>query len=239
MEKGCQAVFAKDGEKLFDGEWDPVALYLTLSAGSDDFWRNKRVLDIGANTCGLSIEIARRGASVVALEPDPYKNTYAKSAHIVKRIVSSEGLDLTVAQTGLFGAHEYKGFDAVLCLGLLYHFRYPQLTLDYLSTLEMEWLFLGTQVHPGNSLALMNRRDESVLPASFLNPSIVLTGWHPTRPLLERMLKWAGFDDVCSLTVDAHCFPNKQKGLTNSAYYRCRRVGIVDPGLAMAEFYPR
>lgn len=42
-------------------------------------WEGKRVLDIGANTLGLSVEIARAGGIVTGAEPDPYNNTYAKS----------------------------------------------------------------------------------------------------------------------------------------------------------------
>lgn len=240
MEKGCQSVLDCHEKKVFEGEWNPSALYETLTCGDHEFWRGKRVLDIGANTCGLSVEIARRGSNVVALEPDPYKNTYAKSKDIVNSIVTAEGLNLKVYPKGLFNAHEFKGFDVVLCLGLLYHFRYPQLILDYLSTLEMEYLFLGTQVHSGESLALFNRRDPSIRFApDFFKPSIILTGWHPTRPLLERMLQWAGFAEVLSLTAVPYSFPNKQPGLTNSAYYRCRRIGVVDPQIAMTEFYPR
>jgi SAM-dependent methyltransferase len=240
MFKGCQTIYNLHGDRVFDAEWDPLELYLTLTCGDDGFWNGKKVLDIGANTCGLSIEIARRGAEVVALEPDPYNVTYALSKSIVDEIVEKEKLKLTVIKAGLFQAHDYKGFDAVLCLGLLYHFRYPQLILDYLSTLEMEWLFLSTQVHPGDELVLVNRVEPSIkFPENFFNPSIILTGWHPTRPLLAKMLYCSKFDDVQSLTDQPYVFPQKQPGLTNSAYFRARRVGIVDPLIAMSEFYPR
>jgi hypothetical protein len=90
---------------------------------------------------------------------NPYCNTYSLSSPIVDRIVKEEGLKLLVKKLGLFDAQQFKGFDVVLCLGLLYHFRYPQLVLDYLSTLEMDWLFLSTQVHPGTSLFMFNRVD--------------------------------------------------------------------------------
>lgn len=240
INKGCQSILGADGEAVFLGEWNSALLYKTLTDGDDAFWRGKRVLDIGANTCGLSVEIARRGADVIALEPDPYNNCFAKSQRHVDEIVRYESLQLKVVRKGLFDAQEYKGFDVVLCLGLLYHFRYPQLVLDYLSTLEMEWLFLGTQVSPGESLTLMNRVDQSIpFPQGFYTESTVLSGWHPTRSLLEKMLEWAGFTDVVSLTDTKYSFPSKPVGLTNSAYYRCRRTSVVDPSQAMAEYYPR
>ena len=240
MYKGCQSIYSNSGECLFEGEWNPLTLHRTLTGVDDVFWTGKRVLDIGANTCGLSIEIARRGAIVVALEPDPYGVTYAKSKKIVDELVCKEGLELTVQKKGLFEAHEFKDFDVVLCLGLLYHFRYPQFTLDYLSTLGMEWLFLSTQVSPGDALHLVNRVDPQIkFPAGFFSDSTVLTGWHPTRPLLERMLRWAGFDQIESLTDKPYVFPEKQVGLTNSGYFKARRVRTIDPFVAMAEFYPR
>ncbi len=240
MFKGCQSIYNSVGDCVFDAEWDPLALYQTLTCGDNGFWNGKKVLDIGANTCGLSIEIARRGAAVVALEPDPYNVTYAKSKSIVDGIVTEENLKLTVIKKSLFQAHEFKGCDIVLCLGLLYHFRYPQYILDYLSTLEMEWLFLSTQVHPGDQLLMMNRVEPSIkFPANFFDPSTTLTGWHPTRSLLEKMLRWANFDQIQSLTKEPYVFPQKQAGLTNSAYFKARRVGVVDPLIAMNEFYPR
>lgn len=240
INNGCQSVLDINGNIIFEGEWNPSILYQILSAGNHEFWKGKSVMDIGANTCGLSIEIARRGAKVVALEPDPYNVTYAKSRTFVEHIIASEDLNLKVYSKGLFDSHEFKGFDIVLCLGLLYHFRYPQLTLDYLSTLEMNTLFLSTQVHPGDSFSLVNRLDPSIrFPANFFNETIVLSGWHPTRPLLERMLKWAGFENIVSLTEIPYTFPDKQAGLTNSAYYRCQRNKSVNPNVAMKEFYPR
>jgi hypothetical protein len=104
----------------------------------------------------------------------------------------------------------------------------------------MNWLFLSTQVHPGDELFMVNRVDSSIpFPSGFFDVKTILTGWHPTRPLLEKMLNWAGFNEVESLTSESFVFPKKQTGLTNSAYYKCKRVGSVNPADAMKQFYPR
>ncbi len=237
---GFQSILDPTGKELLEGMWDPQALYMMLTCGDDGFWSGKRVLDIGANTCGLSLEIARRGASVVALEPDPFK-LHKPWIDVVVKLAADEGLRFERSDKGLFDAHTFERADVVLCLGLLYHFRYPQLILDYLSTLGMDWLFLSSQVHQGESLALVNRLDASVgLQKGFFSDSTILSGWHPTRPLLERMLRWAGFDDIVSLTDQPYTFPRKASPrLTNSAYYRCKRVGSVDPWKAMTDYYPR
>jgi len=180
MNKGCQSFFDGNGRCKFVGEWDPTEIYSVLTIEGNSFWDGKRVLDIGANTCGLSVEIAKRGASVVALKPDAYGNTFGKSRDIVNDVVATEKLDLQVIPKGLYDAHEHKGFDVVLCLGLLYHFRYPQLTLDYLSTLKMDYLYLSTQVHPGESLSLVNRLDPSIyFPKDFFNLLLFLLGGIP------------------------------------------------------------
>ena len=74
--KGCQNIYSRDGEIIFNGGWDSRELYKAVTGDlSESYWLGRRVLDIGANTSGLSVEIARRGATVVAAEPDPYKNT--------------------------------------------------------------------------------------------------------------------------------------------------------------------
>jgi 2-polyprenyl-3-methyl-5-hydroxy-6-metoxy-1,4-benzoquinol methylase len=237
--RGCQTIFSRSGEIAFTGEWDSRALLTAISHEGSGYWRGKRVLDIGANTSGLSIEIARSGAEVVAIDPDPYSNTIALARGVVERIIREENLQIALHRAELFDAHNFGKFDAVLCLGLIYHFRYPQYVVDYLSTLEVHHLFISTQTHPGSDLALVNRRDPSVLRPDFLSDDIVLTGWHPTRPLFERMLGWAGFGEITPLTDQSINFPQKPPGLTNSAYYRATKVHSTKPHVAKRQFYPR
>src|SRR5690606_26654896 len=116
-----------------------------------------------------------------------------------------------------------------LCLGLIYHFRYPQLILDYLSSMQPAVLYISTQTDPSEKLILVNRRQPGVLRKGHLKSDVILTGWHPTRRLLERMLLWAGFDEVTSLTKKEYNFPNKQFGTTNSSYYRAVCVAPKNP----------
>lgn len=238
MNKACQSIYDLNGNILLAGEWSPQLLYEVITE-SDVFWKGKKVLDIGANTCGLSIEIARRGGVVTAIEPDPYGNTYAVAKEIVADLISSEGLHLHVEKAGLFDAHLFGSYDVILCLGLLYHFRYPQYILDYLSTIEMDTLILSTQVAPGEEYALVNRASPGILKTGLLGNEVLLSGWHPTRPLIERMLAWAGFGEITSLTSKPFVFPEKQKGLTNSAYYRAKKISSCPPDIMMKEFYPR
>lgn len=237
--KGVQTIYDRSGTSLLLGEWDPKRIYSVLTSGDPGFWRGKRVLEIASNTGGLAVELARAGARVTMTEPDPYGNSLAIAKPILEELKAAEGLDLTIVQAGFYDAPRMGVHDVVICLGLIYHFRYPQYILDFLSTLGAKTLFISTQTSGGDQLALVNRSNPGILPRGFLGDDIVLTGWHPTRPLFEAMLRWAGFTDVRSLTDKPYDFPFKMQGLTNSGYYRATYGAIRDPELEKLTYYPR
>lgn len=232
-----QAVLDVDGNAVFHGEWDPRALADLLTRGNPAWWEGRRVLDIGANTGGLSLELARMGASVTLAEPDPYGTSITLTRDLVMQFADREGLDVRISDADLFSSNELGWHDTILCLGLLYHFRYPQLVLDYLSSLEPRWLFVSCQTHPSDELALYNRASPGLLRRNHLRPDLILAGWHPTRALLERMLESAGFTDVTDLGDRRYDFPEKPKGATNSAYYSARLRAPVNPETLKRAFY--
>ncbi|MEZ5995302.1 MAG: methyltransferase domain-containing protein [Hyphomonadaceae bacterium] len=241
VHSGCQSIYSAQGAELFPGQWDPRALYRAVTGEDGAYWRGRRVLDIGANTSGLSVEIARHGASVCAAEPDPYRNSKAIARDTLESVIADERLELELVDDGLFQVSRLGRFDTVLCLGLVYHFRDPQYVLDYLSTLDMADLIISEQTYAGDELVLVNRKDARVLPAAFWdNHKEPISGWHPTRALFERMLEAAGFGDVTPLTDPSVNFPAKPApGLTNAAYYRARKIRSVDPIEARERYLPR
>tara|TARA_R110000851_G_scaffold307758_1_gene466451 strand:+ start:561 stop:1301 length:741 start_codon:yes stop_codon:yes gene_type:complete len=238
---GVQTVYDRNGDVLLSGAWESKNLFRAVSGGNPSYWQGRRILDIGSNSSGLSVELARAGASVVAAEPDPYKNSRAPALPFLEQIIKDEELDLTLSDGGLFDAHKLGSFDTVLCLGLIYHFRDQQYVLDYLSTLDMKDLVISNQTHPGDQLAMYNRLDPSVLPAKFWeNYKEPISGWHPTRPLFERMMQFAGFTNVIALTDETVSFPKKPlEGITNSAYYRATKDRESDPETSRRQYYPR
>jgi len=238
MHRGCQSLYSKNGEYVFEGEWNPRVLLDILKVGGDD-WGGKRVLDIGANTGGLTLEIARLGAKVVAAEPDPYKNNMGLTKNLLLDTAKDEGLDISIVKNDLFSCHELGEFDIILCFGLAYHFRYFQYLLDYISSLKPAILYISCQTHPSDDLALYNRAHPGILKEGHLGDETVLTGWHPTRPLFEKMLQWSGGGEIISLTDKPYNFPNKMKGATNSAYYRVEYSSSTNPELSKGVFYPR
>ena len=182
------------------------------------------MLDIGANTFGLSIEIARAGASVVAIEPDPFDWYFKLVQSIVQEVIEREGLQLEVRRAGLFEADRFGQFDCALLLGVIYHFRDPQYLLDYLSTLDVSDVIVSTQTAGGTDLTLHNRCNPGTMPEGFWSDDAILSGWHPTHALFHKMLEWAGFTNVIPLTNSSVNFPKKPApGLTNSAYYHALR----------------
>jgi tRNA (mo5U34)-methyltransferase len=106
----------------------------------------KRALDIGCNAGFYSLELARRGADVLAIDHDEH---YLRQAAWARR---EFGLEERIALREL-DVYELAGldeqFDIVLFMGVLYHLRYPLLALDVVAarttkllvfqTLTMEW----------------------------------------------------------------------------------------------------
>ena len=93
MMPGCHTLRDARGVVLIQGEYDPQHMFAILSAGDPAYWRGKRVLDVGANTCGLSVEIARAGAAeVIALEPDAYTNSLVDVEDVLRRLKEEENL---------------------------------------------------------------------------------------------------------------------------------------------------
>ena len=71
---------------------------------------------------------------------------------------------------------------------------------------------------------------------------IILTGWHPTHALFERMIRWAGFDNVVSLTdptISLSNMPRSWRSLTNSAYFKATKARMIDPDASRRVYYPR
>lgn len=251
LHRGCHTLRARNGDILFRGEYDPRIMFNVLSQGKPDYWRGKRVLDLGSNTAGISLEIARAGAAeVVPVDPDPYDNGLTLVLEILERLSAEEGLNIRPVRGSLFDAHKLGAFDTVLLLGVIYHFRDPQFLLDFISTLDVKDLFVSSPTHAGEGLVNHNRRglnNGKDLPAGFFDnlpkhvfgDEIILTGWHPTHALLERMIRWAGFENVTALSDRKINAPETPTGWTNSAYYRATKMRTVDPIESRKQYYPR
>jgi SAM-dependent methyltransferase len=139
------------------------------------------VLDLGANACGLTIEFAKRGARVTAVE---YSKHYLDQAEFVLRATGlRERVSLYLGN--VFAIHGIDGqFDIVCYLGLSYHVRHPQLALDVISHRCRRMLLASSQTIDGTGLTMRNRAEQHRFPGHTLKdrPLGSLWGWEPTEP---------------------------------------------------------
>lgn len=172
-----------------------------------------RVLDLGANACGLSIEFAKRGAHVVAIE---LSYTYVRQAQF---IIEHFGLKdrVEIVQGDLYSALAYGEFDIVCYVGLAYHVRHPQLALDMLSHVSRDTLLVSSQTIAGDGLVMRNR---AVALKERQNGE--LYGWEPTEALFGEMIAHAGFIEAELISTSPH--PGERPGaiLGNRSYFLAR-----------------
>ena len=125
-------------------KWDEFRDHLPADL---DGWS---VLDIGCNGGFYTIELARRGARVTAIDHDPRYLDQARwavdqfdLAHRVT-LLQREVYDLARPD-----ALPQATYDLVLFLGVLYHLRYPLLGLDLVADRVGRMLVLQTLSMPG------------------------------------------------------------------------------------------
>jgi tRNA (mo5U34)-methyltransferase len=165
--------------------------------------RGLRVLDIGCNAGFYSMELARRGARVTAIDIDPHYLRQAEWA--VQRFGLEDRIELRRASVySLDGSREQ--FDIVWFLGVLYHLRHPLLALDILRTVTTRQLVLQTLSMPGEDVAAVpasvDLLDRSALTQpgwpcmAFIERELAgdpTNWWAPNHACIEAMLRSAGF----------------------------------------------
>jgi SAM-dependent methyltransferase len=85
-----------------------------------------RILDLGALEGLFSLEFARRGASVVAIEG---REANLEKIRFAKEVLELDRLELRLEDVRTLDRERHGEFDVVLCLGLLYHLDAPDLFL--------------------------------------------------------------------------------------------------------------
>lgn len=108
-----------------------------------------RVLDVGCNAGFYSFELARRNASVLAIDVDARylaQATWAAQQLGLKDHVQFE-------QMGVYEvARMSEGFDLVWFMGVFYHLRYPLLALDLLAQRTRRLMVFQTLTMPGHEV---------------------------------------------------------------------------------------
>jgi len=137
-----------------------------------------KVLDIGSADGFFSIEFARRGANVVAID------AAGKMVDRVKFLAKHLKLPIKaqVGQGETMDASET--FDVVFNLGLLYHSRHPLLLLEKLAPLAPV-MFLETTITQGEGSYLYFKPPQAGVHH--------IPKWFPTHNVVIEMLKFVGF----------------------------------------------
>jgi len=138
-----------------------------------------RALDVGCNAGFYSFELAKRGATVLAIDADEHYLRQARWAAdelgLEDRVLFER---LQVYELG----RRAESFDLVLFLGVLYHLRHPLLALDILAAKAERLFVLQTLTMPG---------DDEVEPPADVSigdrEAMLEPGW-PKLAFVERRL---------------------------------------------------
>jgi tRNA (mo5U34)-methyltransferase len=161
-----------------------------------------RALDIGCNAGFYTIELARRGAHVLAFDYDEHYLAQARWA------VAHYGLD---GRVNLRKMHVYdlsatkEQYDLVLFMGVFYHLRYPLLGLDIAARKVKNLMVFQSMLLPGEEVAeptdLLGLNERWMLLEPQWPKMAFIEGffhgdptnwWIPNRAAVEAMLRSAG-----------------------------------------------
>ena len=106
-----------------------------------------RVLDLGAFEGLFAVELARQGATVVAIEG---REASLEKMRLAKEALGLENLEVRLEDVRALDPQRHGAFDVVLCLGLLYHLDAPDVfqLLERMRDLCRDLVIIETRVAP-------------------------------------------------------------------------------------------
>lgn len=177
-------------------KWEQIAPHIPQDLSG---WR---VLDVGCNAGFYSFELAKRGASVLAVDVEPH---YLKQARWAARLYGLQD-QVEFREVGVYDIGTWQeSFDLVWFMGVLYHLRYPLLALDLLAartrklmvfqtlTMPGKDVYEDTQDHPITERAPM--LEEGWPKMAFIEHKFAgdpTNWWAPNHACCEAMLRSAG-----------------------------------------------
>jgi tRNA (mo5U34)-methyltransferase len=177
-------------------KWREIGAFLPLDMNG---WT---ALDIGCNAGFYAIELARRGARVVALDKDDHFLRQARWA--VQQFGLNDRIEVRRGQV-YDVARWSERFDLVLFLGVFYHLRYPLLALDLVAERVKRLLVFQTLTMPGDEVADtpddqdFNDRRALAEPGwpkmAFIEKKLagdITNWWAPNHAGVEAMLRSSG-----------------------------------------------
>jgi len=179
-----------------DFKWQEIKPYIPVDLAG---WK---VLDIGCNAGFYTIELAKRGAQVIGIDVDPH---YLRQAEWVAQQFGLEK-QVEFRQMQVYDVTRMEEeFDLIWYMGVLYHLRYPLLSLDILSQKLKKFMIFQTLTMPGeevlevpNDLDINNREEmqKTGWPVmAFIEKRLagdVTNWWAPNHAAIEAMMRSCG-----------------------------------------------
>jgi SAM-dependent methyltransferase len=208
-----------------DPSGDEVKLRRVVQVLSDLFqgeFDGLRALDLACLEGMYGLELARRGADVVAIEG---RDANLEKARFAANALELDQVEFILGDVRSLSRERHGSFDVVLCLGILYHLDVPDVFafVEQMAEVCTRVLVVDTHValeasethtHDGEEYQGHGRAEHDpgsqqsdrvkVLWASLDNPR----SFWPTRASLLRMLAHVGFTSVFEVHVPAE--PDKR-----------------------------
>lgn len=161
-----------------------------------------RVLDVGCNAGFYSFELARRGASVLAIDSD--ERYLAQARWAAGQLDMARQVEFR--RMGVYEiARSAEQFDLVWFMGVFYHLRHPLLALDLLARRTRRLMVFQTLTMPGEAVyqhttdhAIVNRAPllhEGWPKMAFIEHRFAgdpTNWWVPNHAGVEAMLRSSG-----------------------------------------------
>lgn len=204
-----------------------------------------RVLDVGCNAGFYSFELARRGASVLAIDVE---DLYLAQARWAARVLGMDG-KVEFRRMGVYEvAQLHEQFDLVWFMGVFYHLRYPLLALDLLAQRTRRLMMFQTLTMPGDTVYAdtqdhpITEREPLLDPGwpkmAFIEHKFAgdpTNWWVANHAGVEAMLRASGLRVLQRPAGEIYlCEPDPAK---DAAYWE--GMGLVDPALAAVQAIAR
>lgn len=210
----------------------PAFKWAQFSSGLPADLTGWTALDVGCNAGFYTLELARRGATVTALEMDPHFLRQARWAAERWELDSA----IEFRQGSVYEvAHWAETFDLILFMGVFYHLRHPLLALDLLAARTRRMMVFQslslpeTEVTPTPADQGFQDREALLRPGwprmAFVEHAFAgdLTNWWiPNPAAIEAMLRSSGMritgrprHEIYFAVPDPHCHPHHRSVLAS------------------------